>query len=368
MVSKGDLGISYLIAVGVVLFATLSTGITVPFLTSGFSIDVHSPLPVATGLTIAVVFTITGVWMRQSDLDDEMAWPISVWASLGLGVPLLGVLGLSVWEPPVLRPLELRNIASLNIAFGGILGVLSGTLLGLRTEYNRKRTLNQRNTVFLRLFRHDIRNSVNLIQGHLDLLTTDESCTEEQIDVIDDQLEHILRLGEAARKLDKLETIERTERVDLSELVSERIDVVGENDGDVTFETDLRADTVVQANELLATAVDNLLSNAIDHRDGSARVRITVGTSGHRTGAVELTVRDDGPGFPDEELTVHERATETPLEHSEGVGLWLTRWIVEAHEGELTIANAEDGGAVVTMTLPEAQNPGGDPISGVLPS
>ncbi|ALG81103.1 sensor histidine kinase [Halanaeroarchaeum sulfurireducens] len=352
MVSKGDLGTAYFITVGAVLFATIGTGVAVPHAASGYSMHVHSPLPIVTALTIAIVFTGTGLWMRQNDLNDGIAWPIAIWASIGLAVPVLVLVALSLWNPPALGALDWQDIASLNIAFGGMVGILSGTLLGLRSEYERKETLYQRNTVFLRLFRHDIRNSINVVRGHVDLLADGDDRETHSTDIIEEELDHIVRLGEAARILDRLDSMETTETVDLAALVRERVAEVRADARNVTVETDLQPEASVMGSDLLTIAVDNLIANTVDHLNRGATVRITVARSSGRSRAVELTVRDDGPGFPEDELLVHSQADETPLQHSEGIGLWLTRWIVEAHDGEFEIANDPQGGAIVTVRLP----------------
>lgn len=352
MVSKGDLGISYLIAVGVVLFATLSTGVTVPRFASDVVMARQSLVPAISGFTIAVVFTTTGVWLRKSDLDDEMGWRVATWASFGLGVPTIVLFVLYFWAPSALRGLDWRSLATMNIAFGGIIGILSGALVGLQTEYARKRTLYQRNTVFLRLFRHDIRNSINLVQGHVDLLTDDHDLPQRSVEVIDDQLDHILRLGTAAHRLDELDAIEETRPVDLSGLVEDRLEVVRREYPAVVFETEIDSAVYVRANGMLETAVDNLLTNPAVHNEESTVVQVRVDRPRPGARTAELSVRDDGPGFPADEIAVHDRATETQLQHSDGVGLWLTRWIVESFDGELSIGNQADGGAVVTVRLP----------------
>jgi signal transduction histidine kinase len=73
---------------------------------------------------------------------------------------------------------------------------------------------------------------------------------------------------------------------------------------------------------------------------------------------VLFRVADDGPGFTDAELAVHAdaEATETALRHSDGVGLWLVRWIVDAYDGDVTVENGDDCGAVVTVRLPPARD------------
>jgi two-component system OmpR family sensor kinase len=358
MVTKGDLGTTYLVSVGVVLFATLSTGATIPHVVSGVSVGYHSLPPLVAGLMIAVVYTATGLWLREIDLDDEKIWRVSTWAAVGLGIPTMVFFVLYLWGPQLLSTLDWRTLATTTIAFGGIVGILSGALFGLRTEYERKQTLYQRNTVLLRLFRHDIRNSVNLIRGHVDLMNERLDLPTESTAVIDDQLDHVLRLGAAARKLEDIESMETTQPIDVSALVRDALEQAREKNPAVTFEADIRPNTVAVGNDVLETAVANLLDNPVAHHDEAATVEVSIGLADTDDDLVELSIRDDGPGFPDNELAVHTNETETPLQHSDGVGLWLSRWIVEALDGDFSIQNGPQGGALVTIRLPAAAGSG----------
>lgn len=90
----------------------------------------------------------------------------------------------------------------------------------------------------------------------------------------------------------------------------------------------------------------NLVANA--HRHGAGPVVVTVGSA-------TVTVRDHGPGFPQDLLDEGPRRFRTgAAERGRGHGLGLT--IATAHArlagGELTFVNAPDGGAVATLTLP----------------
>jgi PAS domain S-box-containing protein len=88
-----------------------------------------------------------------------------------------------------------------------------------------------------------------------------------------------------------------------------------------------------------------------DHHEGAdhgatPRIRIVVDTDW--PGEVTIAVHDDGPGIPDEEWeTVVGDADITQLNHGTGLGLWLTRWIVESFDGELRRRSDDDGAAVV---------------------
>jgi len=361
MVSKGELGVSYLVAVGVVLFGVFSVGMLFPTeVTRSRSI-----LGLSMGIMIAGSFLVTGIGLARSTLDDERVWRVAGWSTLGLGVPTLIAVFVLLLVPSLLKGIGWRSLILVNIAAGGVVGVLVGSLLELRAEHERTRTLNQRNTVFLRLFRHDIRTSVNLIRGHLELVVNGGETPLKSADVIHDHLAHIERLSDAANRLDDLESMVETEPVNLGVLVRDRIDGIQHSTDAATVETDID-ETYVAANDLLSSVVDNLLRNAVEHgstgnepeADGGPWLRVTVEPT-DRGDAVRLRIEDDGPGFTDAELAVHadSGATETALQHSDGVGLWLVRWIVDAYDGRVDIENADDGGAVVTVTLPRADGP-----------
>jgi sensor histidine kinase regulating citrate/malate metabolism len=69
---------------------------------------------------------------------------------------------------------------------------------------------------------------------------------------------------------------------------------------------------------------------------------------------MRISVADNGPGIPELERHVIESGTETPLNHSLGVGFWLMEWVATALGGEFTIADNEPRGSVVTFRLPDA--------------
>ncbi|MDT0443070.1 sensor histidine kinase [Streptomyces johnsoniae] len=102
----------------------------------------------------------------------------------------------------------------------------------------------------------------------------------------------------------------------------------------------------------------NLIGNALRHGGPAARVRVRV-----RPGAdaLTLTVADDGPGIPAEVLPhVFDRFTkgDAARTRSEGSGLGLAIAAENArlHGGTLTAANAPEGGAVFTLTLPQVRD------------
>jgi signal transduction histidine kinase len=102
----------------------------------------------------------------------------------------------------------------------------------------------------------------------------------------------------------------------------------------------------------LKRAIGNLLNNALHY---GRQVELAVR---EHAGNIEIEVRDHGPGVPDEALPgLFEPYVR--LEHGRnqnnsgmGLGLGIARGIVQAHGGELLLANAPGGGFCATIVLP----------------
>lgn len=353
MVSKRELGVSYLVAVGVVLCGALTSGWLLR--RGDLSLAPTTVLATLMGVMVAGGFSLAGIGLARSELPGERIWHVAKWGTVGLGTPTLALVYLGVFHRPALAGLGWRSVVVLNIAGGGVVGILVGAITELRTEHRRTRALNERNTVFLRLFRHDIRTAVNVVGGHVERITDGGPSSEHSVDAVREQLDHILRLSDAARRLDELEDAQRRRPIDLATLTRDRVDHLGTIHPDAKLETDLPAEAYVYANDLLTSVVDNLLRNAVEHNDDRPWLRVTIRRAA-ADDAVELRVRDDGTGFSENELAVHARATETALRHSDGIGLWLAKWIVDAFDGEFSIENAPAGGAVATVRLPAAES------------
>ncbi|HWY23624.1 MAG TPA: HAMP domain-containing sensor histidine kinase [Nevskia sp.] len=104
--------------------------------------------------------------------------------------------------------------------------------------------------------------------------------------------------------------------------------------------------------QLLARAVDNLLSNAIKFgADGEILLSL------RRHGELaELSVRDQGPGVPEAELSKlfrpFFRGANAARAEGHGLGLAIVQRIAQAHGGEVAAENVPGGGLCITLSLP----------------
>ncbi|WP_044183810.1 sensor histidine kinase [Hyalangium minutum] len=104
----------------------------------------------------------------------------------------------------------------------------------------------------------------------------------------------------------------------------------------------------------LEQVVSNLVSNALKYAAG-APIEVSLAQDGE---TAVIDVRDRGPGIPEDALSRifdrFERAAEIRHYGGLGLGLYVVREIVKAHDGMVTAHNLPEGGACFTVRLPLA--------------
>lgn len=107
----------------------------------------------------------------------------------------------------------------------------------------------------------------------------------------------------------------------------------------------------------LRQAVENLLDNSLRYAPAGSTVRVLASTGQHM---VQVLVEDSGPGFPPDLLGIEfeaftsARAPAGEQPAGAGLGLTIVRAAAEAHGGTARAQNRPEGGARVTLTLPDA--------------
>lgn len=225
----------------------------------------------------------------------------------------------------------------------------------LEAEKDRIERLHQRLSVMNRILRHDIRSSVNIIQGNAELASSAERRLDGALETIEEEADRLQRIGESVRHIQEVLEGEASAGnvVDLSTLATTKV-LTSRNDfPEAEFSLDVPEAAPVRAREGIDLALDHVLTNAVEHSDReSPTVEVSIETD--REGVVVLRIADDGPGIPAAELQPIREGRETPLEHTSGLGLWLTHWIVEASQGTLSFEDRDPRGTVVVIELDAA--------------
>jgi signal transduction histidine kinase len=107
----------------------------------------------------------------------------------------------------------------------------------------------------------------------------------------------------------------------------------------------------------LTQVFSNLLSNAIDAMPDGGNIRVTISPEGtHPDSGVRVKMKDYGTGIPNELLDkIFEPFFTTKQQHGTGIGLWISRQLIEGHRGtiDVTSRNAPpDQGTCFSIFLP----------------
>lgn len=210
----------------------------------------------------------------------------------------------------------------------------------------------QRLQVMTRIFRHNLRNEGNVIQGHADILYGElsDSPLEENALVIRKTIDDILSLSNKVRRIQDVLDQDRIQPNPLEELfqtLEERFTGMYPNQ---ELSIDIPERDVVVGRRL-GVAMQEAIDNAVKHTDGTTRIEIYTDL-GAATDQIDIHIRDEGPGIPEQELEVISSGTETPLTHGSGVGLWFMYWIIDSLGGEMGIESDQETGSTVTLTVP----------------
>jgi len=232
-----------------------------------------------------------------------------------------------------------------------ILTKLSATAL-TRVESDRKlRQTKEQLEQFTGIVAHDLRNPINVAQGHLELAR--QSPDGKHFDTIDDALKRmesmiddLLTLARAGKSIDTVEA------VSLADAADEAYQHV-QSDG---ISLRVEEDVIINADrERLLHLLENLFRNTIDHNEPP--VSLTVGRIDNTTdGSIStagLFVADDGSGIPpDERDEVFDHGYSSNQEGT-GFGLSIVRHVADAHNWDVALTEGPDGGARFEFTSVE---------------
>jgi PAS domain S-box-containing protein len=216
--------------------------------------------------------------------------------------------------------------------------------------------------VLNRVLRHNLRSSINVIEGYTEVLSTELENPEQQaiVETINERaaaLEKISQRTTTIRDLFYGSTDGSPWQVTAFDEVVERY---SREYPEATFSLDrtISGDEAIRNGRVFQLAFEEAVENAVVHSDRDRpRVEITV-ADGENPHHARVAVADDGPGIPEREWEVIESGTETPLAHSSGLGLWMMYWGVTALGGTVEVSDSEPRGSVVSFEVPLAS--GGD--------
>lgn len=223
-------------------------------------------------------------------------------------------------------------------------------------DVTEDRQREQQLAVLNRVLRHNLRNETTVIRGYADLLGADvddprQATQSEKIEAASNRL---LSIAEKVGTFEKIQEREpQPEDLAISFVLAEIEQSCSAVHTDATIEwtispqnLHLRTDSM-----LLSVLLKNLVENAIIHSEASKQtVSISVTDTPNADGDVVFEIRDSNEQIPDIEIETLRAGDETPLQHGQGIGLWIVYWCVQKLHGSIDFEY--DDGNTLRVTLP----------------
>jgi two-component system, LuxR family, sensor kinase FixL len=176
-------------------------------------------------------------------------------------------------------------------------------------------------------------------------------------DALDKAAEQSVRAGQIIRRLrDFVARGESERRVEsVQKLIEEAsaLALVGAKDSGVwvRFKFDPSLELVLADKVQIQQVLLNLMRNAIEAMEQSERRELIISTESRKDGLIAVSVADTGPGIAPEIASQLFQPFITSKPHGMGVGLSISRTIIEAHGGQISAEPNPGGGTVFRFTL-----------------
>ena len=245
------------------------------------------------------------------------------------------------------------SIAPIRNSAGRIVGASDIT-----RDISERRALERKQREFLAMVAHDLRSPLTSIKGFAQLMQRREAYSSTGIAAILNQVQLIEHLVEDVLEITRLDENQQDvtfASFDLTALVRAIIDRTQALMPSERITLHAPDERIAGTWDIMRIeqALVNVLSNAVKYAP-TGPIDVTLSPAAEH---VEISVRDHGHGIPPEDLTrVFDRFYRVPGEPSNargvGLGLTITRTLIEAHGGSVAIQSTPGEGTTVIIALP----------------
>jgi signal transduction histidine kinase len=303
---------------------------------------------------------------RDSPADEQLlalGLRSELVAPLLLGARTIGMLSLSRENPDAFSEDEVELVA--------LLGRLVATAVQNIRAYEAERRrveelarLSQLRADFVSLVSHELRSpmaavigAARTLQDRWRMLSSDQR--ESFLALIGDETSRLAELVGDVLDTSRIEAgtfSYRFEEVDLGRVVDEAVETAALAQQEVPVVASVRGalPEIRGDRARLRQVLGNLIENAVKYSPEGGEVRVSATAA---NGAVQIAVRDSGPGIPREQQgRIFEKFGRVDVPGASkpgtGLGLFIARSIAEAHGGSLGVSSGVEAGSTFTLTLP----------------
>ncbi len=250
---------------------------------------------------------------------------------------------------------------------------LNNELVNIQRELNKSNRklaeLNERKNELIGIAAHDLRNPLGVITGYIQFIKgTSDNLNESQVQMLDkavDTAKKMIAMLEELLDMSELESgkvVLNLSEVDITKLIAENVELnqVLANKKNIKIHYSSPEKIILHIDApKIEQVINNFISNAIKYSHQETNIYITLEVSENQ---ITVSVRDEGQGIPQDELyKVFEPFKTTSVkstggEKSTGLGLAITKKVIEAHNGKVGVSSDVGVGTEFYFSLPLTLN------------
>ena len=332
-------------------------------------IAVSSPMVYSNGEVIGVLRFVT-----STRLIDRQVSIITFWSFLALALVVLVVLlSSNYYIRSILLPVSEITEKAKRIAAGtyGIqietiyndeIGELAETINDLSAQLNQNEIMQRE---FISSLSHELRTPLTAITGWSETLLGDETLdadTRRGMTIIQREAKRLTEMVVELLDFNRMQDGRLTLNMEVCDIRGEFEDTVYMYGSRLKqdqihlhyFDNDEDIPEIPCDPKRLRQVFLNILDNAAKHGGEGGRIEAWIHLEDPD---VVVRIRDYGPGIPEDEIPLVKRKfyKGSSKARGTGIGLAVCDEIVQMHNGELTLENADGGGTLVTVRLPITQ-------------
>jgi signal transduction histidine kinase len=215
-------------------------------------------------------------------------------------------------------------------------------------------------TEFINIAAHELRTPIMPILVNVELLTEKLGSDNEEIRIIVRNAKRLHRLTDNILSVTRIESksltlkkeifdinalIENTAKDEEANIENNQVSISIKN---VNHPINIEADR-----DRMSQVISNLLHNAIKFtKTGTIKVSSKI-----QNGNAVVSVKDNGPGIDHQIIPILFSKFTTKSDKGTGLGLYICKNIIEAHDGKIWAENSQDGvGAIFSFSIPVKQD------------
>lgn len=213
---------------------------------------------------------------------------------------------------------------------------------------------------------HELRTPLTVLKGEIEIALKKVRSPEEYKEVLESSMEEVDRLTNIVKdllflaKADNGKTLLNFEEIQLDTIcedTTKQIEFLA-REKKIQIETLIDRDIIIKADaDKIKQVLLNLLDNGIKYNKEKGKVSLVVSK---KENYAEIKISDTGIGIPPEDIPhIFERfyrvdRARTREIGGSGLGLAIVKWIVDAHNGTITVTSIKSEGTTFTLLLPVA--------------